>query len=478
MTIIKSNNEYNFARALDTLERVARKNGATDDQIRNFLRTHVALQPRQWLASAAARLCDRPGGPTEVAYGGARGGGKSFWMFSQMACDDCRRVPYLKCLLLRKVGKSLREAVDDQRRIVLRGYQHTYNRGNGVIQFHNGSRIVLGHYKDEKEVDNYLGLEYDVIGIEEATTLTLAKVRIIRSCNRTNKRNWRPRMYYTTNPGGIGHTWFKSYFIDPFRTGTERYTRFIPATVDDNRFLNREYTRNLDSLTGWQLRAWRHGDWDIAAGQFYGNWRYDLHVLTHFDIHPDWRVWLAMDYGFVHWTIVYLLVQDGDGNIFAVDEWAQRKQLPAVHAAGIAAMLARHGVARHKLWRFVVGADVFSSRENGSIAEQYGGLGFKLSAADTDRINGAAELLVRLGDPGAGIAPTLFIHERCRRLTACLPAMQHDPHRPEDVLKWDADEDGTGGDDAYDALRYGIMAVAGPIPWFRDKATMEWMKNR
>ena len=36
----------------------------------------------------------------------------------------------------------------------------------------------------------------------------------------------------------------------------------------------------------------------------------------------------------------------------------------------------------------------------------------------------------------------------------CLPALQHDPNRPEDVLKVDADEDGVGGDDTADALRY------------------------
>ena len=35
----------------------------------------------------------------------------------------------------------------------------------------------------------------------------------------------------------------------------------------------------------------------------------------------------------------------------------------------------------------------------------------------------------------------------------CLPALQHDPNRPEDVLKVDADEDGVGGDDTADALR-------------------------
>ena len=50
----------------------------------------------------------------------------------------------------------------------------------------------------------------------------------------------------------------------------------------------------------------------------------------------------------------------------------------------------------------------------------------------------------------------LFIHRRCGRLVETLLALQHDPSRPEDVLKVDADEDGVGGDDAADALRYMV----------------------
>jgi phage terminase large subunit len=48
----------------------------------------------------------------------------------------------------------------------------------------------------------------------------------------------------------------------------------------------------------------------------------------------------------------------------------------------------------------------------------------------------------------------MFIHRRCARLLECLPSLQHDPNRPEDVLKVDANEDGIGGDDAADTLRY------------------------
>ena len=63
-------------------------------------------------------------------------------------------------------------------------------------------------------------------------------------------------------------------------------------------------------------------------------------------------------------------------------------------------------------------------------------------------------MLHRFGDPANGVAPRLFIHERCACLIECLPSLQHDPNRPEDVLKVDADEDGVGGDDTADCMRY------------------------
>jgi phage terminase large subunit len=107
------------------------------------------------------------------------------------------------------------------------------------------------------------------------------------------------------------------------------------------------------------------------------------------------------------------------------------------------------------LRRFVAGTDVFSRQGDGTtVAAQYARHGISLRCANMDRVNGWAEILQRLGDADAGIAPTLLIHRRCGRLIETLPALQHDPNRPEDVLKVDADEDGVGGDDSADCLRY------------------------
>jgi hypothetical protein len=471
---------------------MGRRAGCPKDQMDRFQQADVVLQERQLVASAAARLCDRPEGPTAIGYGGARGGGKSHWLLAQMGADDCQRVPGLKCLLLRKVGKANLEHFEDLRQRLFGRLPHEYAAFRGVLTFKNGSRIIAGHFQAEKDIDAYLGLEYDVIGIEEATTLSARKHQDITTCCRTSKPNWRPRIYSTSNPGGIGHAWYRTRFVLPYMERRETDTRFVPARVSDNRWNNPEYVRVLEGLSGWQKRAWLDGDWDIAAGQFFTMFRREVHVVQEFDDRRAVEWWAALDYGFTHYTVCLLGCRDGDGNVFVVDEHAERMWLPQRHAAAIKGMLGRHGVRNSQstiansqggwvgnsqsptanrqvmrkleisdLKRFVAGADVFSRQSDGTtIAGQYGRQGIVLRVANMDRVNGWAEVLQRLGDPDGGVAPTLFIHKRCGRLIETLPALQHDPNRPEDVLKVDADEDGAGGDDAADALRY-LVATKG-----------------
>lgn len=442
----------------------AKDAGCPPDQLRNFLKANIVLQPRQLAAAAAARLCDLPDGPTEIGYGGARGGGKSHWLAAQIGADDCQRFPGLKALILRKVGIAQKEAIEDLRASVFSQIPHTWVPSRNTLKFKNGSRILIGHYRNESDIDRYLGLEYDEIGIEEGTTLSATKYKRIKTFCRTSKPGWRPRIYIPTNPGNIGHAWYKARFIAPYRSKAETATRFIPATVSDNRFVNEGYKKELESLTGWEKKAWLYGDWDIAAGQFFTNFRAELdgtphHVIPHAPQHG--RIILSLDYGFTHYTAAHLHSVDGDGNITVFDEHYERGWLPPRHADAIYQMLERNNLAVSNLWRTVAGADLFSKRPDGrTVADTYREYGLQFKPANTDRIAGASEILSRLGDtdpPENPIPPRLFITERCVRLIECLPSLQHDPNRPEDVLKVDIDDDGNGGDDAYDSCRYGIM---------------------
>lgn len=464
---------------MGSLERflaAARAAGCPADQVRGFIQAGYVPQPKQLRFHALARTCDADGGPTEIGFGGARGGGKSHCVLGQVGVDDCQRYPGLKVLLLRKVAKAAREGFLDLRGRVLMGVPNVYRVQEGMLAFPNGSRIILGHFHNESDVDAYLGLEYDVIAVEEATTLTSAKYKNIRTCLRTSKAGWRPRMYSSTNPGGVGHAWYKRAFIEPQRRGQESETRFVPSTVDDNAFVNPEYRGTLDTLTGWQKRAWRFGDWDIAAGQFFTTWREDVHVRQKLpDVSTLRSVWAALDYGFTHYTVCYLLGEDGDGNIYFLDEHAERRWVVERQAGAIRAMVERNGLSLDRLDAFVAGRDVWSTqRDGGTVAAEYAQHGIVLTPANDDRIQGAAELLSRLGDPEAGVAPRMTVSAKCGRLIECLPTLEHNPYRAEDVLNVDTDEDGLGGDDPYDAARYGVMVAAGLRPAYGANPLSGW----
>lgn len=452
------------------------RTGCSTYQLELFLRAGYIPVLKQLMFHTAARLCDESDGPTEIGFGGARGPGKSHAMFAQLALDDCQRFPNLKVLILRKILKAGKQSFDDLRAKILRQVPHHYNATTGEIVFPNGSRMVLGHFKDDRSFEAQIGLEYDAVGIEEATTLEPGKYQMIRTCCRTSKRGWRPRIYSNANPGGVGHTWYKRKFIDPYRAGTELGTRFIPATCDDNPFLNADYiTEVLDDLMGWQKKAWRYGDWDVLAGQYFSNFDVKIHVIEPFQLlHDIYRFILALDYGWQHPTVALLVGVSNEGDLFVLGEYGASKRLPEWHSREIRSMLATVGVQQEWLYEVLIGADAFQRGSDGRcVADDYKSLGWQMESALMARIDGATEILRRLGD--VGVRPSLYIFNTCPHLIEQLAAMQHDPLRPEDVMKVNADEEGLGGDDYYDALRYAAMAIR--IPPVEIGPSVQWQRR-
>jgi phage terminase large subunit len=466
--------------------------GCPQDQMEFFARANIVLQQRQLQASAAARLCDKPDGPTAVGFGGGRGGGKSHWLMAQLGADDCQRYPGLKCLLLRKSGKTNRESIDDLRQRLFTRLDHKYNATNGILTFANGSRIFAKHYQHEKEItESFLGLEYDVVAIEEATTLTPRKHQDIATCCRTSKPDWRPRIYSTTNPSGVSHDWYFQKFIVPFRQKRETSTRFIEALLTDNIFTNPDYIRQFDEIEGWRKGAWLHGDWNIQSGQYFKHFRPEIHVTDSFNEYNAVEWFAAMDYGYTHYTVILLGCYDHQGNLHVLDEHAARGLIPAQHVRAAYDMFLRHKIVlvspkleaaladaaasripicdraglpnrySRRLSRMYVGSDLFAKQYDGNtIADLFRDHGIRLSQANTNRVQGWTEILHRLGAPDDNIPPTLFIHPRCERLINTLPYLQHDPANPADLLKSNPDEEGLGGDDAADCLRYLVASKA------------------
>ena len=453
-----------YKEAINAMVRAAHKAHAPSDQIQNFVSGGYTPTARQWLFHSAARLADLDNGPLHIAMGGARGGAKSHAIMCQTALDDCQRYPGLDVLYLRLIQKAGRKALDQLRSKTIMRVKHQYNRNEGLITFPNTSTIVVGHFKNEGDIDKYIGIEYDEIIVEERTQLSKGKLDQLFGSLRTGKPGWRPRSYNATNPGGIGHMEFREEFILPWRNKTmaDAQRFFIEMDWRHNPFINKEYKAYLMGLTGILGEMWRDGNWDVGSGTFFINWDPKVHIIEPVDRVPmESPLWISMDWGWTHPCTIQWHMQRPSGVIVTVAEWKQQRRLIADIAEEIKRMTRKFDRNTNELTAMVAGHDIFAntgSHEDGlTIAEQFQKHGLNFTKANIDRINGAAELTKRLGSQRENIPTTWFVTRNCEELTATMPNMIIDEKRPEDVLKVDANEFGGGGDDSYDAARYGLM---------------------
>jgi phage terminase large subunit len=376
---------------LERMVRLAFEMGCDQQQLGRFITAGYIPQPRQLEFHTAANECNQTDGPSRIGYGGTRGQAKSHAVFAQAVLDDMQAYPNLKFLYLRKVQRRAIESSGDLRVKILAHTPHAFK--NNIVHLPNGSRLIMGGFNNENEIDSYLGIEYDGAVIEDATTLSKSKHEAIEGSIRTSRDDWRPRIYESANPGGIGHGWYRQLFINPYTSGRETSTRFIHTTLGDNIYIDKEYNSFLDGLSGWLRRAWRDGDFTIAAGQYFINWNERKHVKT-FETESHWTYWGAMDYGFNHWLVFLLMAQDDDGNIYCIDEHAERRWLAPRHSDAIKALLERHRIKW--LSSIVAGHDCFAARgTDKTIAEEYDSLGLTLQKAEAARKREAKEAAKR-----------------------------------------------------------------------------------
>ena len=386
-----------------------------------------------------------------ICYGGARGGGKSWAMRKKLELLAIN-YPGINILLLRRTLPELRENHVMPMLRDLHGIAK-YNATDKTFSFQNGARIVAGYCASEADVLRYQGQEYDVIGMEEATHFTEEQMQFLTTCNRTAKPGFRPRMYYTCNPGNVGHAWVKRLFIDRAYRGREQAEdyAFIPARVWDNRPLmerNPEYVDTLANLPEDLRRAYLDGDWDVFAGQYFTEFRRSLHVCDPFEIPAHWTRYCALDYGLDMLAAIWCAFDDA-GNAYVYRELCREN---AVISDAAHRIISAGGSDR--IVCTYAPADMWGrNRATGKAqAEMFAAEGLPLTMVRNARVDGwlaLKEWLRPLPDGTGGQRAKLCIFSTCTRLIHDLPLLQHDAHNPTDVATEPHDIT-----HAPDALRY------------------------
>lgn len=270
-----------------------------------------------------------------TCYGGAKGGGKTH-ILRIKAVGGALTNPGIKILIMRKTYKDLeRNHIQPLLGMVPRGL-YSYNNTSHLMQFENGSSIEFGHWQGEASEQEYNGIEYDWIFIDEATQFSERAFQFLGGCLR-GANQIPKRMYLTCNPGGVGHRWVKRLFIDKiYKQGSENpeenedpndYT-FIPATVEDNTHLlaspgGMNYKRMLANMPPDLRRAYRDGDWTAIGGNYFPEFSSSVHVRAAFKIPDHWPRYRSFDYGLDMFACYWWAV-DEDGRSWCIREFTAK----------------------------------------------------------------------------------------------------------------------------------------------------------
>lgn len=392
-----------------------------------------------------------------VGYGGSRGGGKS-WAIDIKAILLAAKYGGIKILILRRTYPDVRENHILPMMQRLSGIAR-YKDTEKVFIFPNSSRIKFGYCDTEKDLLQYQGREYDVMFIDEATQFLESWFQKLTASIR-GVNEFPKRIYLTCNPGGVGHHWVKRLFIDKeyLEHETPEDYLMIRAKVYDNTALlkkDENYVRFLRNLPNGLREAWLHGDWDLFQGQYFTEWKRDIHVMEPIPIPADWRRYVAMDYG-LDMLACYWIAVDGCGRAYVYKE---------LYESGLRVSDAAKKIldlTDEEIYATYAPPDLWNRHSDSgkSTAEIFSEMGITLVRAKNERVHGwynLKEWLKPYRDERGEWNASLKVCSNCVNLIRTLPALQHDQKNPNDVANEPHELT-----HAPDALRYFVAGR--PLP--------------
>ncbi len=430
----------------------------------------------------------------DVGFGGARGGGKSDAVPGDFIAHENQYGEHAIAMAVRRERTQLVELIERSKQI-MQPLGYKWHEQDKYFRGPKSGRLRFTYLENDSDADAYQGHSYTRIYPEEMGTFpNESPINKLQATLRSGQ-GVPCQMKGTCNPGGPGHQWVKKRyglagrineiihqqfeFENPWtKKKISKHRIFIPSKLQDNKYLGDNYVANLYQVGSRALvEAWLNGDWDVVEGAFFDNWSAARHVIPPFAIPDHWLRFRAADWGSARpFAIGWWTVASEDfaptqakvlpkGAIILYREWYGSNGQPNIGLKMPAEDVADGITEREKsdpvdmdgrrMSYGVLDPSAFSSDGGPSIAERMAKRGIFFRRADNKRVAARGALggwdQVRARLNGDGERPMLYVFSTARDTIRTLPALQHDPDRPEDV-------DTESEDHAPDMLRYACMS--------------------
>ena len=390
-----------------------------------------------------------------ILYGGAMGGGKSYWLRWQnidlltdwaakghkgvrvgLFCED---YPALKDRHLSKVDFEFPTWLGTMNKADYE-FKLSPEYGSGVLCFRNLD-----------DASKYQSAEFAAISIDELTKNKKETFDFLRTRLRWPKIE-DVKFLAGSNPGGIGHEWVKQYWLDkkyPLEEEEGHLFKFVKALPTDNPHLTESYYVMLKGLPEKLRKAFLEGNWDVFEGQFFTEFDREKHVIWPIELPLSWPRFRSIDpSGRSGITSCHWYCLDPNRNVYVYREYYSTGKDSDEHAREVARL------SGDENYRYTV-IDNAAFAKLGlpeTIAEIYIRNGVNnLVPSSKKRVMGwdFVHQYLRYDDINE---PKLKIFDTCHNLIRTLPLLVHDEHHPEDV-------DTDGEDHAADELRYFLQTL-------------------
>lgn len=416
-----------------------------------------------------------------LLYGGALGGGKSYFLrwygirrlfilakqgivtpVGMLACED---YPTLKDRQLSKIPREFPPQL---------GKMHGDHKEHGrcfILNPKMGGGVLC--FRNLDDPSKYASAEFAFILVDELTKNEYDVFTHLRTRLRwPGLKDIDCQFVAGTNPGSIGHGWVKQLWMDKtFPTEWIKpkdyrpYFAYVPSKADDNPHLDEDYWATLNTLPPQLRKAFREGDWDIFAGQAFP----ELSRVVH-GIEPIWpipdnaQIYMTFDWGFgAPFSVLWWWV-DNDGTLLCFGEWYgwngtanQGLRLSDTDVAlGILERERKVGLHTREIIR-LAGPDCFQKKPNymgggqgPPTSEVFAKHGLYLKPGDPTRhlkIRAFHERL-RLDEDGK---PRMLIYKTCEQFFRTISNLVTDDRNIEEI-------DTSGEDHVFDSACHIIMA--------------------